>query len=129
MVNLAICLPNNAGSPPTILRSVTFVYPHSGGCKGPYAVFMVPLEPRSPSTLPPIFPLLLLDGQQTCGSLPSKPQTEARRKLRTVESCEFDSSLSNSWQFLILTHTPDRPCGFWHNSAMFKTTYICILYV
>lgn len=67
-------VPNEAGSPPTILRSVTLLNPQLGGYKGPYAVFVISLRPRSPSKLlsvSPVFPPLMPDGQQTQGSLPS----------------------------------------------------------
>jgi len=34
-------IPNEAGSPPTTLCSVTLLYPQLGGYKGPYAVFVI----------------------------------------------------------------------------------------
>lgn len=108
-------IPNKAGSPPTILCILTSLYPQLGGYKGPYVVVVISLRPRSPSKplSVPLFPPLLSNGQQTKGSLPSKPQTEARRKLFTCGSSGFDfRRLSNNVHDLILMHTPGCPLGF-----------------
>jgi len=63
---------------------VRLLVPHTGGNKGPYTVFAISLGPRSVSKSLPVFPVFPSNGQQTIGSVPSKPQTEERRKLPTA---------------------------------------------